>query len=47
MPIEISWAQSNSAGDANNKRVLEGAGPFKIGRSAGGDVVLDHPQVSR
>ena len=47
MPIEISWQQSGSAGDAGNKRVLQGAGPFKIGRSAGSDIVLDHPQVSR
>ncbi len=45
MPIEISWQQSGTAG--SGKRILEGGGPFRIGRSSGGDVVLEHPQISR
>ncbi len=49
MPIEISWLQTGKASGTNpdEKRVLDGAGPFRIGRSADGDIVLDHPQISR
>jgi pSer/pThr/pTyr-binding forkhead associated (FHA) protein len=43
MPIEISWQYSGR----NGRRTLEGRGPFRIGRSQTGDVILDHPQVSR
>lgn len=43
MPIEISWQN----GDRLERRALDGRGPFRIGRSATGDVMLDHPQVSR
>jgi len=44
MAIEISW---KTGGADAGRRVLDGAGPFKIGRASGGDVVLDHAQVSR
>ena len=54
MPIEISWQQRGKEGaagaggaNAGHKRVLEGQGPFRIGRSANGDIVLEHAQVSR
>ena len=47
MPIEISWRDSGNSGAGGEKRLLEGAGPFKIGRASTGDIVLDHPQVSR
>lgn len=49
MPIEISWQQTGAANGAGagNRRILNGAGPFRIGRSSSGDVVLDHPQISR
>ena len=47
MPIEISWRESGKTGAGDEKRLLEGEGPFKIGRAATGDIVLDHPQVSR
>lgn len=43
MPIEISWQN----GDRLERRALDGRGPFRVGRSATGDVMLDHPQVSR
>jgi len=43
MPIEISWQLSGRT----ERRTLQGRGPFRIGRSRNGDVVLDHPQVSR
>jgi pSer/pThr/pTyr-binding forkhead associated (FHA) protein len=43
MPIEISWQHSGRA----ERRTFDGRGPFRIGRSQNGDVVLDHPQVSR
>ena len=44
MPIEISWQQS---GGSSERTVLSGPGPFRIGRSSGGNITLDHPQVSR
>jgi pSer/pThr/pTyr-binding forkhead associated (FHA) protein len=43
MPIEISWQQSGRL----ERRLLDGPGPFRIGRSLSGDVALEHPQVSR
>ncbi|MDX2157488.1 MAG: FHA domain-containing protein [Hyphomicrobiaceae bacterium] len=43
MPIEISWQHAGR----RERRALDGRGPFRIGRSTGGDVMLDHPQVSR
>jgi len=43
MPIEISWQQSGST----ERRTLDGRGPFRIGRSRNGEVILDHAQVSR
>jgi pSer/pThr/pTyr-binding forkhead associated (FHA) protein len=43
MPIEISWQHSGRHG----RHTLDGRGPFRIGRSQTGDVILDHPQVSR
>ncbi|MEZ5816161.1 MAG: FHA domain-containing protein [Hyphomicrobiaceae bacterium] len=43
MPIEISWQHSGRV----ERRSFDGRGPFRLGRSQSGDVVLDHPQVSR
>ncbi len=43
MPIEISWQHSGRP----ERRMLNGRGPFRVGRSQTGDVMLDHPQVSR
>ena len=43
MPIEISWQHSGKA----ERRTFAGRGPFRIGRSQTGDIMLDHPQVSR
>ena len=43
MPIEITWQH----GGRQERRALDGRGPFTIGRSSGGDIMLDHPQVSR
>ena len=45
MPIEISWQRTGAT--AGGRTVLTGNGPFRIGRSSGNDVALDHPQVSR
>ncbi len=48
MPIEISWLRTGKASGApDDKRILDGPGPFRIGRSADGEIVLDHPQISR
>lgn len=44
MALEIAW---KDGGTGSGRKLLEGAGPFKIGRSSGGDVVLEHAQVSR
>ncbi len=43
MPIEITWQH----GGRQERRALDGRGPFRIGRSSGGDIMLDNPQVSR
>lgn len=43
MPIEITWQH----GGRTERRALDGRGPFRIGRSSTGDLMLDHPQVSR
>lgn len=43
MPIEISWQHSGQT----ERHTFDGRGPFRIGRSRNGDLVLDHPQVSR
>ena len=43
MPIEISWQNAGR----QERRTLEGRGPFRIGRSQTNDIVLEHPQVSR
>lgn len=48
MAIEISWRQDEpGSGSESGRIVLQGNGPFKIGRSAGNEVVLAHAQVSR
>lgn len=43
MPIEISWQHSGRP----ERRTLDGRGPFRVGRSQSGEIVLEHPQVSR
>ncbi len=51
MPIEISWSsrpEDTLAGSQTSGRVvLDGRGPFNIGRSSANQVVLSHPQISR
>lgn len=49
MPIEIRWFTGDQPprGTEPSKRSFDGRGPFRIGRGAAADVVLDHPQVSR
>src|SRR5262245_32737607 len=49
MPIEIWWQENDKSGvpGEHDQALLEGAGPFRIGRSAQSTIMLDHPQVSR
>lgn len=48
MPIEIVWEQAPAGAQSDHGvKSLDGPGPFRIGRAAGNDVVLDNPQVSR
>lgn len=43
MPIEISWQQSGRT----ERKTFDGRGPFRIGRSRTGDLIIEHAQVSR
>ncbi len=49
MAIEIWWQQSGAAPgeDGSGSIILDGPGPFKIGRGTGSHVLLDNLQVSR
>lgn len=49
MAIEISWQEqgASATGSDGQRRILDGNGPFHLGRSSSNTLVLEHPQVSR